>query len=171
MTIAANNKILQSSVDYIALTQAGAVSQDRNSKSYDIDSAMPNPTTFTYGEFVKLGNNKGAAKIESASTTVGTILGVVKYEDSGVIDAAGYETEGGLYTNIPVLKQGVILVNSTGTINLGDTLYLYIDASDTANYGKIKAGSGSGAIDISTIAKPYAKSSSANLTLIDVNII
>lgn len=161
---------MQSETPVIAQDMKGAVAQDRLSLAYDGDTVLADAYVFGYGQWVELGPNKGANPL-AATTTVGKVLGVVKYQNSGVMDAQGYEQRNRLYTNIPVLKQGLIWVQSTGTVSLGDTLYLYVDPSDTTNYGKVKNGSGSGAIDISSVAKVAKVSNSSNLVLIDINII
>jgi hypothetical protein len=164
MTIAATNKIMQGSVAFILQEQAGAVSQERLSEAYDIDSDQT--TGLTYGQWVERGTHKGANAVD-ASTNLGMVLGVVPYQSSGIIDDSGYDD--GFYTNVPVLKQGVLYVGATGTIDLDSTLYLIVDPNVTG-YGKVKNGSVSGAIDISSIAKPIKKSAN-NLVLIDINII
>ena len=164
MTITANNKIMQGSVAYILQEQAGAVSQERLSEAYDIDAQTT--TGITYGEFLERGPNLGANKI-AASSSVGILIGVCPYQSSGIVDDSGYDD--GFYTNVPVLKQGVLYVGATGTVDLDSTLYLIVDPTKVG-YGKVKNGSATGAIDISSIAKPLKKSANG-LVLIDLNIL
>jgi hypothetical protein len=170
MSINLNATILQSGTPLLSQNQVGAIAQDRLSLSYDGDKSLSDKYVFSYGQWVQLGVNKGAAAL-AATTTVGKVLGIVKYENSGVIDVGGYQQATGFYTNIPVLKQGVIWIGSTGTVDLDSTLYLYVDPSDTTNYGKVRNGSASGAIDISTIAKVAKVNNSDNLVLINVQIL
>jgi len=169
MSIALTPTILQDQVPYQTQNQLGAVPQDRLSISYDGDSSNADQTVFTYGDWVSLGPNKGAKKTAS-TTTVGLLLGVVKYQNSGVIDVSGFTQVKGFYSNIPVLKQGVMWVGSYGTVDLDSTLYLYVDAT-SAHYGKVRNGSDSGAIDISSIAHILKLNNSDNLVCIDVQIL
>jgi hypothetical protein len=169
MSITLNNSILQRETPLLSQNQKGAVAQDRLSISYDGDTSMADSYVFGFGDWVALGANYQAAKL-SATGTLGYLLGIVKYENSGVIDVSGYQQRNGFYTNIPVLKQGVIWVSSYGTVNLGSTLYLYND-STVANYGKVRNGNDTGCIDISTIAKVIKVNNSDNLVCIDVQIL
>lgn len=161
-----SNRIMQSSVAYQLQEQAGAYAQERLSISYDIDSDKT--TAFTYGDWAVLGTHKGADDISSGSA-VGNLIGVVKYESSGIIDETGYlGGSSGFYTNVPILKQGLVYVPASGTVDLDSTLYLMVDATK-AGYGTVRNGSATGAIDISSIASVIKKSANS-LVLIDLNI-
>lgn len=169
MSIARTNKLLQTSVEYQLQEMLGAVAQDRNSRSYDIDSAVVSTVTFGYGNAVVLGANKGAVAVASGDT-VGEILGFIKYQNAGIIDNSGYPVS--LYTNLPVLKQGVIYLASSGTIDLDATLGLCIDSTKAA-YQKvvdITGGTPAGCIDISSIAKVYQKAANS-VVAVDVQIL
>jgi hypothetical protein len=168
MTIVANNKLLQTSIDYISQDQNGSLVQDRESLSWDIDSAVASTVVFKAGYFVELGANKGAQAV-AASTPASGLLGVVKYQISGVIDAAGYPAS--LYTNIPVLKNGIILVPAATTVDVDAVPFLVVDPAQTATYGKILNGSGTGAIDISAFSKVVKKTNSNGYCELDINII
>ena len=161
------NRIMQTNVDYQIQEQKGSVALDLTSISYDIDTTdnTLNTTVFTYGQFVALGTNKGTAPTAS-STAVGNLLGVIKYQNSGVIDDGGFKY--GTYTNVPVLKKGAVWVAASGAMDLDSTVYLIVDPTKTG-YGYVKNGSATGAIDISTIAKVLKKAAN-NLVLIDLNI-
>jgi hypothetical protein len=161
--------ILQDQTPYITQKQLGAVAQDRLSIPYDGDSSNTDKTVFTYGEFVALGPNKGVQKL-AATTTVGKLLGTVKYQNSGVIDVSGYQMLKGFYSNVPVLKQGVQWIGSYGTVDIDSTLYLYVDPTN-AHYGKVRNGADSGAIDISSISKVIKLANSDNLVCVDIQIL
>jgi hypothetical protein len=157
------NRILQGSVDYVLQEQSGAVAQERLVMSFDIDADTT--TAIKYGEFVEMGTNKGASKLD-ASTAVAGLLGVVPYTSSGIINDQGYND--GFYSNVPVLKKGVIYVSASGTIDLDSTLYLQVDPTKL-DYGLVRNGATTGAINISTVAKAVKKQANG-LVLIDLNI-
>jgi hypothetical protein len=170
MSTTLNARILQSEAPLIAQNQKGAVAQDRYTTAYDGDPALADSKVFSYSDWVELTLN-GAAGPCAATTPASSLLGVVPFSNDGIIDVTGFQQRNGFYTNLPVLKQGVIWVRSTGTINLGATLYLYVDPSDTTNYGKVRNGTAGGAVNISTLTQVIKVSNSDNLVLIDVNIL
>lgn len=169
MSISRTNKLLQTSVEYQLQEMAGAVAQDRNSRSYDVDADNAASVTFGYANAVVLGASKNAIPVTTGKTAA-DILGFVKYQNAGIIDNSGYPCT--LYTNIPVLKQGVIYLASSGVIDLGATLGLCIDSTKAA-YQKvvdITGGTPAGCIDISTIAKVYQKAANS-VVAVDVQIL
>lgn len=166
MSVTTNNRIMQSSVGYQIQEQAGAVGQDRLSLSWDIDSDVADNTEFGYGAPVFLGSNSGVVPA-AASSTVTILQGFVKYENSGVIDYAGYRKDP--YTNLPVLRQGVMYLPASGTVTLSSTPYLQVDATKTG-YGKLMATNATGCIDVSTVVK-VLKPAANNVVLCDIQIL
>jgi hypothetical protein len=171
MSITLNARILQSEAPLISQNQKGAVAKDLVSLAYDGDVALADEYVFSYSQWLSLGPNKGAIPVAATTPAASAILGVVKYENSGVMDVQGYQQREGLYTNIPALKDGMIWVESTGDLDLDSSLWLYVDPDDTTNYNKVRNGTDSGAIDISSIAKVEKVSNSDNLVLIRIFIL
>jgi hypothetical protein len=171
MSIPLTARILQSEAPVIAQNQKGAVAQDLRSIAYDGDTALADSYVFPYSQWVVLGPNKGAIPIAASTPSASALLGVLKYENSGVMDVQGYEQRSGFYTNIPVMKQGMIWVESYGTVDLDSTLYLYTDPDDTTTYNKVRNGSDGTSIDISSVAKVVKVNNSSNLVCIAINIL
>lgn len=171
MSIPLTGTILQSETPLIAQNLKGAVAQTIRQLAYDGDTALADEYVFGYSQWVSLGPNKGAIPIAATTPAASAILGIVPNENTGVMDVQGYQQRNGLYTNIPVLKKGMIWVESTGTVDLDATLYLYTDPTDTTNYNKVRNGADSGAIDISSIASVAKVSNSSNLVLINLDIL
>jgi len=162
MGITANNSLLQTSVEFIAQEQAGVVAQERLTLSYDIDSNQT--TALKYGDWVGVGGgNKGAA-LAASTMTVGNILGIIPYLNSGIIDQQGYDDD--FYTNVPVLKQGLVYAKCSGNINIDSAVHLLAT-------GVVTGASAAGSIDISTIAKIVKKpaATTTGLVLLDINIL
>lgn len=170
MSVTLNNKILQTSVAYDLQDTVGAIAQNKQTRTYDIDLSYGSTGTFAYGQWVEVSLAKQAAKV-AATTPVSSVAGCIGFENAGVIDDAGYSSR--IYSTVPVLRQGIIYVASTGTITLGSKLGLMTDPSKTG-YNcvvDITASTPSGAIDISTIAKPYAANVIGASGYVAVNII
>lgn len=171
MSISITPTVLQTGTPFIAQNLKGAVAQNIRQIAYDGDVALADEYVFGYAQWVALGPNKGMIPVAATTPAASSIFGVVPNENTGVMDVQGYQQRNGFYTNIPVLKKGMIWVESTGTVDLDSTLYLYIDATDTTNYNKVRNGSASGAIDISSIASVAKVSNSSNLVLINIDIL
>ena len=166
MTVLNNNKILQTTVDYQIQEQKGAVAVDLLSATFDVDDAEPVPANFTYGEPLFLGPNMGVIHAP-ATATLANLLGFIKYQNSGVIDAGGYSDS--LYQDMPCLKQGTIYIPCTGTMDLDSVVYLIVDPTVTG-YQKVVNGSVAGSINISSLAKVLKKSAN-DVVLLDLNIL
>lgn len=171
MSIKLNATILQTEAPLISQNQKGAVAKDLISLAYDGDTALADDYVFGYSQWLTLGPNNGAIPVAATTPAASSILGIVKYENSGVMDVQGYEQRDGLYTNIPALKDGIIWVESVGTLELSSTLWLYTDPTDTTNYNKVRNGTAAGCIDISSIAKVEKVSNSDNLVAIRIFIL
>ena len=168
MTIVANNKLLQTTIDYQTQDQNGSLVQDIQSISYDIDDNVASTVVFKAGQFVALGSGKGAIPTAS-NTAASAILGVVKYQISGTIDSQGYPAS--MYTNLPILKKGVILVPAASNVDVDAVVNLVIDPAQTTTIGKIYNGSTAGSLDISAFARVVKKVNSDGYCELDINIL
>jgi hypothetical protein len=162
MGITANNALLQTSVDYIVQEQAGVVAQERLTLNYDIDSGQT--TALKYGDWVVVGAGSKGAKLAASTNDVEDILGIIPYLNSGIIDQQGYDDA--FYTNVPVLKQGLVYAKCSGNIDIDSSVHLLAT-------GIVTGASATGSIDISTIAKIVKKpaATTTGLVLLDINIL
>lgn len=164
MTITANNSVLQSSVAFIAQEQKGVVAQERLTVSYDIDGT-DQTTALKYGDFVGFGQT-GGVKYAASTVAASSLVGIVPYLNSGIIDQQGYDDA--FYTNVPVLKQGLVWVACSGAIDI-DTVLSY-----QGNGGLVvPAATTTGHVSLSGLAKVVKKpaATTTSLCLIDLNII
>lgn len=167
MTIPVTNNFLQDQVEYQVQATRGAVARDTETLAFDFDSAVVDGTTFTYGEFLDLGANGGATKIDNTVSTQATLLGVVPYLNAGVIDSLGYKK--GVYDNIMTLRQGTIYLKCADgeTILINGDAFLMADPLN-ADYGLLFATTSAGCIDVSKVVRTVKSTDVNGLILADV---
>jgi hypothetical protein len=172
MGIPFNARLLQTDGNpVISQNQKGAVALANLIQSFDGDTALSDEQVLGYGQWLSLGPNKGAIPIAATTPAASSLIGVLPYINSGVIDVQGYQQRDGFYTNVPVMKDGIVWVESYGTVDLDSTLYLYTDPDDTDTYNRVRNGSDGTSIDISSIAKVVEVNNSDNLVCIHVRIL
>lgn len=162
MSITYNNSLLQTSVDFIVQEQAGVVAQERLTLSYDVDSEQT--TALKYGDWVGIGAGSKGAKLAASTMTASSILGVIPYLNSGIIDQQGYDDA--FYKSVPVLKQGLVYAKCSGDIDIDSPVHLLAT-------GVVTGASATGSINISSIAKIVKKpaATTTGLVLLDINIL
>jgi len=159
MGLLTQDSALQSGVDFMAIGKAGATRRYPASsvETYEFGTSMTDGDTIAYGGGV-IKDTDGGVRLPASGDTVAELVGFAAFQNTGIIEDAGYK-KGGIFHNVAVCELGeIILPVKTGdTLDVGDTLYLYYGAGSTdADYNTITNVS-TDAIDISTkvrVAKP-----------------
>jgi hypothetical protein len=166
MSLKSQNIPLQSGVDFMITGKEGSAQRDTGSyiTTYEFGVSMNIGDKINFGGGCIIDTDYGV-RPPISTDTVGMLKGFAVYENTGMIDDAGY-VKGGLFYSIGVCELGKILlpVVSNVIMNPGDTVYLYYGTGSTdPDYNKITNIS-TNAIDISSKVS-VAKTSNQNLAL------
>lgn len=152
MSLKSQDTPLQSGVDFMIESKAGACDRNRASsiRTWEFGTSMSTGDSIAYGGGCIVDTDYGIKPPESGDAVAG-FKGFAIYENTGVIDDGGY-VKGGLFFNVAVCELGYVVVPVVAgiTMAIGDTVYLYYGSGSTdADYNKITNVSTT-AIDIST---------------------
>lgn len=145
MSLKSQDKALQSGVDFAAEGKAGAVKRTPSSsiRTYEFGTTIKSSgATIAYGGACVLDTD-GGVRLPTTGDLVGDIQGFAVYENTGIVEDAGY-VYGGLMFNVPVCELGEILlpVSAGETLVVGDVITLNITAgTDFNTISKVAADS------------------------------
>ena len=142
MSLKGQDTPLQSGVDFTAEGKAGAVRRYPASSvaTYEYGTTMTTDEVIIYGGMVVLDTDGGVRNPDTGDA-VASMLGFTVYQNTGIVEDAGYK-KGGLQYNVAVCEFGQILlpVSAGETLAVGDTLTLNITAgADFNTISKVSA--------------------------------